>query len=1061
LAQYNNIYDNYDTASYNESSSQYFQTYDFYAAGEAHDEIDARFNYWGETVKSQMATGANPKNINRIYDKKDDAKKSFVNYAQWLERAFTPVPQIYDLRLPEMIGSLYLDKSNNTVNIKVNLGADLTKLISTYTLSKGAYASIDGVIQVSGITVQDFSNTVTVRVYASDSVTYSSWFINVSKSADGEPTITSGQQIAIPESFPQDTVFMKVLVTHPDSLVTFSQWKIVTGDDQQIFTIDSNSGQLSVADTSLLDAETKTYYDLFITVSDGYTTSANEKVRIDISDVNEFKPIVRANQKMLSNPYLSLPGDVLGTLIADDGDITKVLHHWQILAGDSTNRFAIDSLSGVLTIIDTMGLLSLPDSLQYLYVSVDDPDFRSDSVQVTVLFSTSYYNNYAPIVTKNQQGSTVEHASQGTVILSLEATDQDSATNLISWQLLSSTLTGVLSVSESGQVLVADSAKLDFENAQQIDLKVTAFDGLYTSTPETVKIKLTNLNDEKPVIDADQKGFVAETALLNTKIISLKATDDSVTNLTEWKIGYQQDADLFRISNKGEIRLNKANSLNYELEQKYNLYVSVNDGVHDSDSTLVVLEVQNENDEPFGLLLSDSIILENTAGDTEIGLFSTLDEDFYVTAFEYALVDGFGDTDNDDFYLINHRLRMARPFNFEEDSLLSIRVQTTDPFGGQFSKSFHIYIINVDEAPDWIELSNSTVSNVALQKTFIGLLSTQDDEGGPFTYEFAEGGVHNENYTLRGDSLFTAKDFDYASNTSHIIRMRSTDPTNQFIEVYITLLLNQEVDADNAGQLTLSNAAVSGNAISGTLVGRFLLGGFSNSIATYSLTSGLVNNDLYRISGDSLMTNSDFSYNQSIDHLVQIKTSVSDTSFLNLLQVSVQINQVPQITNQRFIVIESDTSGTFIGQIEASDPDGDSLAFNITSGNGADIFELSELGMLYLLDAEQMELNAEYDLIIQVDDGYHQNFAIITVEVDPIPLGLKAIEFNIYPNPAQGIINIKMAAFKEATIYNLSGIKIMRSTDNRIDISALSEGVYIIKLENRSGDRFSTRLIKE
>ena len=54
-----------------------------------------------------------------------------------------------------------------------------------------------------------------------------------------------------------------------------------------------------------------------------------------------------------------------------------------------------------------------------------------------------------------------------------------------------------------------------------------------------------------------------------------------------------------------------------------------------------------------------------------------------------------------------------------------------------------------------------------------------------------------------------------------------------------------------------------------------------------------------------------------------------------------------------------------------------------------------------------------------------------------------------------------MAAFKEAMIYNLSGKKIMRSTDNRIDISSLSEGVYIIELENRSGDRFSARLIKE
>ena len=67
----------------------------------------------------------------------------------------------------------------------------------------------------------------------------------------------------------------------------------------------------------------------------------------------------------------------------------------------------------------------------------------------------------------------------------------------------------------------------------------------------------------------------------------------------------------------------------------------------------------------------------------------------------------------------------------------------------------------------------------------------------------------------------------------------------------------------------------------------------------------------------------------------------------------------------------------------------------------------------------------------------------------------------IYPNPTDGIINIKMAAFKEAMIYNLSGKRIMRSADNRIDVSALSEGVYIIKLENKSGDRFSTRLIKE
>ena len=58
---------------------------------------------------------------------------------------------------------------------------------------------------------------------------------------------------------------------------------------------------------------------------------------------------------------------------------------------------------------------------------------------------------------------------------------------------------------------------------------------------------------------------------------------------------------------------------------------------------------------------------------------------------------------------------------------------------------------------------------------------------------------------------------------------------------------------------------------------------------------------------------------------------------------------------------------------------------------------------------------------------------------NPIPTDASEM---IYPNPTDGIINIKMNQFKEATIYNLSGKRIKRSTDNRIDISSFSEGVY-------------------
>jgi hypothetical protein len=370
----------------------------------------------------------------------------------------------------------------------------------------------------------------------------------------------------------------------------------------------------------------------------------------------------------------------------------------------------------------------------------------------------------------------------------------------------------------------------------------------------------------------------------------------------------------------------------------------------------------------------------------------------------------------------------------------------------------YITLLLNQEVEEQLTLSSDTVSGNAVSGTLVGRFLLDGVSSSSVTYSLPSGVINNSLYHISGDSLMTAKDFEYTMALDHEIQVKVISMTASLRNLTIHI---QETDANNTDQLTLSSDMVSGNAVSGTLVGMFLLDGVSSSSAIFSLPSGVVNNDLYHISGDSLMTATDFAYNQSIDHLVQVKTSVSGTSFLNLLQINVQINQVPQINNQQFYVIENDTSSTFIGQIEASDPDGDSLVFDIISGNGSGIFELSESGMLYLFDADLMELNAEYDLIIEVDDGYHQNFAIISIVVDPVPLGFTVVEFNIYPNPSKGIINIKMAAFKEATIYNLSGKRIMRSTDNRIDISALSEGVYIIKLEDRSGVSVSTKLVKE
>ena len=144
----------------------------------------------------------------------------------------------------------------------------------------------------------------------------------------------------------------------------------------------------------------------------------------------------------------------------------------------------------------------------------------------------------------------------------------------------------------------------------------------------------------------------------------------------------------------------------------------------------------------------------------------------------------------------------------------------------------------------------------------------------------------------------------------------------------------------------------------------------------------------------------------------------------------------------------------------------------IASGNDAEGFSLdNESGELTVSTSSALdfETTPTFNLGIEVSDGSLSDLAIFTISLTDVEedeeeeetLSLADASAMIYPNPSNGIVNIKMAALKEATIYNLSSKRIMRSTDNRLDVSALSEGVYTIKLENRSGDRFSTRLIKE
>ena len=69
--------------------------------------------------------------------------------------------------------------------------------------------------------------------------------------------------------------------------------------------------------------------------------------------------------------------------------------------------------------------------------------------------------------------------------------------------------------------------------------------------------------------------------------------------------------------------------------------------------------------------------------------------------------------------------------------------------------------------------------------------------------------------------------------------------------------------------------------------------------------------------------------------------------------------------------------------------------------------------------------------------------------------------FNLYPNPAVHILNIKKLDFKEIIILNYFGQQVIKSNESNIDISMLSKGAYIVRIENLNGTILNTKFIKK
>ncbi|MEP1791362.1 LamG-like jellyroll fold domain-containing protein [Reichenbachiella sp.] len=200
------------------------------------------------------------------------------------------------------------------------------------------------------------------------------------------------------------------------------------------------------------------------------------------------------------------------------------------------------------------------------------------------------------------------------------------------------------------------------------------------------------------------------------------------------------------------------------------------------------------NEAPTNILLSSSQVNEGLPADTKVGDLSTTDVNLSDT-FTYELVAGSGDADNDKFNIPDVRLFTNETFDFETKSSYSIRVRSTDNRGLFFDNIFTINVVDLNEAPTDISISNSTAYENVIDE--VGQLTTTDENAGnTFTYSLITGTGDTDNATFEiiDDKLWVQSILDYEAQPQYSVRIETKDNEGATFEKAFTITAKDTTD---------------------------------------------------------------------------------------------------------------------------------------------------------------------------------------------------------------------------------------------------------------------------
>ena len=293
-------------------------------------------------------------------------------------------------------------------------------------------------------------------------------------------------------------------------------------------------------------------------------------------------------------------------------------------------------------------------------------------------------------------------------------------------------------------------------------------DGTNELTPNSTQdgyiIKFSPLNSAPTALSLSNE-TIGENVADNSVVGTFSTTDPDVSDTFTYELvagTVPNDNAAFTIDGD-QLKINS--SPDYEIQPTYNIRVKTTDAAGASYEQDLVINVEDANEVPTALSLSNDTIEENVADNSVVGTFSTTDPDVSDT-FTYELVAGTVPNDNAAFTIDGDQLKINSSPDYEIQPTYNIRVKTTDAAGASYEQDLVINVEDIDEnpAPTIIGTPERDVLIGEDPGEIIQGLADQDLIYGNGGEDIIEGGDGN-------DLVYGGKDNDILSGNNHNDRL--------------------------------------------------------------------------------------------------------------------------------------------------------------------------------------------------------------------------------------------------------------------------------------------------